>query len=165
MSAVEDTPIYGAVTELLEAQASYEMTRITVETSIEAAAARRETAMREAASLGLPHRKIAEMTGLSHTRVNQIIQPRETAEQARRDEITHELASLSGYGLADLMLALVYSNSLSREEIATATDKTVDEVNSIIREHAERLAQERNIAARKMVERHLPPEMRTNPVG
>jgi hypothetical protein len=161
MSTAEDGTLDSAITELLTAQAEYEMIRITVETSVEAAAARRETAMRGAASLGLPHRKIAEMTGLSHTRVNQIIQPREAAEQARRDEIMHELASLSGYALADLMLALVYSNSLSREEMAIATGKTGDEVNRIIREHAEHLARERNAAARKMVERHLPPAMRT----
>jgi hypothetical protein len=58
------------------------------------------------------------------------------------------------------MAALGYSNSLSRQETATATGKTVDELNAIVREHAEHLAHERNIAAQKMVERHLPPAMR-----
>ncbi len=149
-----------AVQELLSAQANHEMTRVKAEASLEEATAKRETAMHQVAELGLSRRTIAQMTGLSHTRVNQILEPRQAAEQTRRDEALQELASLSGYALADQMLAYVYSNSLSREEMAQATSKTVAEVNHILLKHAQRLAAERSAAAREMVNRHLPPEMR-----
>ena len=107
--------------------------------------------MRKAAELGLSRRRIAEMTGISHTRVIQILDA-----QPRRREIMTELATLSGHQLADRLLALALSSSLSRDEMSEATGQPVDAVNQIIREHAEERAHTRNAAALEMVRRHMP---------
>ncbi len=109
--------------------------------------------MRKASELGLSRRKIAEMTGVSHTRVIQILEA-----EARRVETMRELRSLEGQQLADRLLGLAYSNSLSHEEMAVATGLTVEAVNSMIREYAEQRAHARNVAALEMVRRHMPTE-------
>jgi DNA-binding transcriptional regulator LsrR (DeoR family) len=140
------------VRELLDAQAAYELVRAAVGHPLADATARREEAMRKASELGLSRRKIAEMTGVSHTRVIQILEA-----EARRVETMRELRSLEGQQLADRLLGLAYSNSLSREEMAVATGLSVEAVNSMIREYAEQRAHARNIAALEMVRRHMPP--------
>lgn len=141
------------VQELLNAQAAYELVRAAVERPLAEATARREDAMRKASELGLSRRKIAEMTGVSHTRVIQILEA-----EARRVETMRELRSLEGQQLADRLLGLAYSNSLSHEEMAVATGLTVEAVNSMIREYAEQRAHARNVAALEMVRRHMPTE-------
>jgi DNA-directed RNA polymerase specialized sigma24 family protein len=148
--------MHAPMVELLTAQENYELVRMAHEASLRKASARREAAMRDADAVGLSRRKIAQMTGLSHTRVNQILQPREAEAETRRAETMSELAGLSGQPLADRMLALVLSNSLSRDDIAAATGLTVDKVNTLIQEHSEHLARTRSIAAQEMVARHLP---------
>ena len=62
-----------AVSELVEAQNLYTSTRVHASATLSQAQARRETAMRRVAALGLSRRQIAELTDLSHTRVNQIL--------------------------------------------------------------------------------------------
>ena len=84
--------------------------------------------------------------------LNQILEA-----QSRRAETLAELGALEGEALADHLLALVYSNSLSREEMAEATGRTVEAVNRLIREHAETLARRRHEKALAMVKRHMPP--------
>ncbi len=140
-----------AVHELLRAQEDYELMRAAVEEPLAKATMRREEAIRKAAELGLSRRKIAEMTGVSHTRVIQILEA-----ESRRLETMRELASLSGQPLADRLLGLAYSNSLSREEMAQATGLSVDSVNILIREYAQQRARARNAAALEMVRRHMP---------
>lgn len=58
---------------LLKSQAEYAELRAVVYAQLRAAQQKREDAMREAAAAGLSRRTIAHMTGLSHTRVNQIL--------------------------------------------------------------------------------------------
>ena len=141
-----------AVQELLAAQHDYGLLRAAIDPPLAKATQRRETAMREAAGHGLSRRAIAQMTGMSHTRVIQILEG-----QSRRAETMDELSGLSGEALADKLLSLVYSNSLSREEMAYATAMSVENVNTLIREHAERLARQRHEAAVQLVKRHMPP--------
>jgi hypothetical protein len=62
--------------------------------------------------------------------------------------------------LADQMAAWALSNSLSREDMAVATELTLDQVNKIIRETAERDRDLTTHALRERVARHMPPEMR-----
>ncbi len=145
------TELEQAVQELLKAQAAYELVRAAIEEPLAKATMRREEAMRKATELGLSRRKIAEMTGVSHTRVIQILEA-----EARRLETMRELSSLSGQQLADRLLGLAYSNSLNRDEMARATGLTVESVNTIIREYAEQRAEARNAAALEMVRRHMP---------
>ncbi len=147
-----DTNVDDAVRELLSAQHDYELVRAAVDPPLARAALRREAAMREAAARGLSRRAIAQMTGMSHTRVIQILDG-----QSRRAETMDELAGLSGEALADKLLSLVYSNSLSRQEMAEATGMSVERVNTLIRQHAEVLARRRNAVAVEMVKRHMPP--------
>jgi predicted transposase YdaD len=143
--------VEGAVRELLDAQQAYEVLRAAIEQPLANATLRREGAMHQAAELGLSRRRIAEMTGISHTRVIQILDA-----QPRRREIMRELAKLSGSQLADRLLALALSNSLSRDEMSEATGLSVDSVNELIRAHAEQRANVRNAAALEMVRRHMP---------
>lgn len=143
--------VESAVQELLEAQHAYELLRAAIEQPLSNASSRREDAMRKAAELGLSRRRIAEMTGISHTRVIQILDA-----QPRRRETMAELMTLSGPQLADRLLALALSNSLTREEMSEATGLSVDAVNQMIREHAEERARTRNAAALEMVKRHMP---------
>lgn len=142
-----------AVRELLAALHEYAIGRAASEPAVvRESGRRREAAIRNVAALGLSRRTIGDMTGMSHTRVNQILQG-----QSRRAETTAELEGLEGEALADRLLALVYSNSLSREEMAEATGRSVEDVNRLIAEHAEVLAQRRNEKALAMVKRHMPP--------
>jgi hypothetical protein len=142
--------IEDAIRELLGAQQNYEVLRAAIEPPLSKATSRREQAIRAAAASGLSRRKIAEMTGMSHTRVIQIL------DGSRRAESMHELGSLSGWQLADRLTALALSNSLSREEMAAATGLTVESVNHVIKEHAEQIARERNAAALERVRLHMP---------
>jgi hypothetical protein len=149
--AAQAVSIESAVQELLDAQHAYELLRAAIEQPLANATLRREDAMREAAELGLSRRRIGEMTGISHTRVIQILDA-----QPRRREIMEELATLSGHRLADRLLALALSNSLSRDEMSKATGLSGDAVNQMIRDHAEERARARNAAALEMVRRHMP---------
>ena len=145
--------IDDAVRELLAALNDYELGRAASDPAVvRESARRREAAIRNVAAQGLSRRTIGDMTGMSHTRVNQILEG-----QSRRAETTAELEGLAGEALADRLLALVYSNSLSREEMAGATGRTVEEVNRLIGEHAKTLARRRNEKALAMVKRHMPP--------
>jgi predicted transcriptional regulator len=145
--------IDDAVRELLAALNDYELGRAAVDPAVgRESARRREAAIRNVAEHGLSRRTIADMTGISHTRVNQILEG-----QSRRAETTAELEALEGEALADRLLALVYSNSLSREEMADATGRSVEDVNRLIGEHAEMLARRRHEKALTMVKRHMPP--------
>jgi transcriptional regulator with XRE-family HTH domain len=145
--------IDDAIRELLAALNDHELGRAASDpTVVRGSARRREAAIRNVAAHGLSRRTIADMTGMSHTRVNQILEG-----QSRRAETTAELEGLDGEALADRLLALVYSNSLSREEMAEATGRSVEELNKLIGEHAEVLAQRRQEKALEMVKRHMPP--------
>jgi hypothetical protein len=141
------------VRDLLRAQTAYELERVAAsnETLVEAAQ-RREQAMRQARNYGLSIRAVAEMTGMSHTRVIQILEGK-----TRRAETMGELEALSGEALADRLLALVLSNSLSREEMAAATRMTLAELNGAIEAHVNALALQRQERALAMVKRHMPP--------
>jgi hypothetical protein len=142
-----------AVRELLAALHDYEVGRTAPDPSeTRAAARRREAAIRNVAAHGLSLRTIAKMTSMSHTRVLQILEGQE-----RRAETFAELDGLEGAVLADRLLALVYSNSMSREEMAQATGRSVEEINRLVSEHAEMLAQQRHEQAVAMVKRHMPP--------
>jgi hypothetical protein len=142
-----------AVRELLAALHEYAIGRAASEPAVvRESGRRREAAIRNVAAHGLSRRTIGDMTGLSHTRVNQILEG-----QSRRAETMAELEGLEGEALADRLLALVYSNSLSREEMAEATGRSIEDVNRLIAEHAETLAQRRNEKALEMVKRHMPP--------
>jgi hypothetical protein len=141
----------SAVNELLEAQKAYELVRAGIDSSLVRATERREDAIRDAAALGLSRRAIAQMTGLSHTRVIQILDG-----HSRRAETVRELEGLRGPELADKLLSLVYSNSMSREEMSEATGMTVPAVNEMIRKHAEMLAQRRYADALERVRHHMP---------
>ncbi len=142
--------IEDAIRELLAAQQDYEVLRAAVEPPLSKATSRREQAIRAAAASGLSRRKIAEMTNMSHTRVIQIL------DGSRRTESMQELGSLSGWELADRLTALALSNSLSRAEMAAATGLTVENVNYVIKEHAEQIARQRNAAALERVRLHMP---------
>jgi hypothetical protein len=142
-----------AVRELLAAQHDYEVLRAAIESPLSKATSRREQAIRAAAACGLSRRKIAEMTGMSHTRVIEILDGQPTR---RRAESMQELRSLSGWYLADRLTALALSNSLSRDEMATATGLTVEDVNRLIKEHAEQLARDRHTEALARVRLHMP---------
>lgn len=145
--------IDDAVRELLAALNAYELGRVASDPIVvRDSARRREAAIRSVAKHGLSRRTIADMTGMSHTRVNQILEG-----QSRRAETMSELEGLEGEVLADHLLALVYSNSLSRKEMAEATGRSVEEVNKLIGEHAETLARRRHEKALAMVKRHMPP--------
>jgi DNA-directed RNA polymerase specialized sigma24 family protein len=142
-----------ALRELLAALKDYERGRAAPDPAVaRAATRRREAAIRNVAAHGLSLRTIADMTGISHTRVTQILDG-----QSRRAEIFAELEDRHGEDLADRLLGLVYSNALSREEMAEATHLSVEEVNSLISHHAETLAQRRHEKALTMVKRHMPP--------
>ena len=142
-----------AVRELLAALNDYELGRAAANPAIvRESARRREAAIRSVVAHGLSRRTIADVTGISHTRVNQILEG-----HSRRAETMAELEGLEGEALADRLLALAYSNSLSREEMAEATGHTVKEVNTLIGEHAETLARRRHDKALAMVKRHMPP--------
>jgi hypothetical protein len=148
-----DNSIDDAVRELLAALSDYELGRAASDPTVARdSARRREAAIRNVAAHGLSRRTIAQMTGMSHTRVNQILEG-----QSRRAETMAELEGLEGEALADRLLALVYSNSLSRDEMAQATGRNIEEVNQIIGEHAETLARRRHEKALAMVRRHMPP--------
>ena len=58
---------------LIEAQSNYAEVQAGAEALLTETQQRRETAMRRVAALGLSHRRIGELTGFSHTRVNQIL--------------------------------------------------------------------------------------------
>jgi hypothetical protein len=62
-----------AVEQLREAHADYERERSSAADRLSRLQERREVAMRRVAALGATRRQIGEMTGLSHTRVNQIL--------------------------------------------------------------------------------------------
>jgi len=62
-----------AVTDLIDAQRHFAGVRADATARLSEAQVRRESAMRRVAALGLSHRRIAELTDLSHTRVNQIL--------------------------------------------------------------------------------------------
>ena len=62
-----------ALASLLQAQADYAAIQASVDSALATAQQRRERAMRRVAALGLSHRRFGELTGLSHTRVNQIL--------------------------------------------------------------------------------------------
>lgn len=147
-----DPSVDKAVNELLEAQTAHELVRAATDSGLARASGRREAAIRDAAALGLSLRTIAAMSGISHTRVIQILDG-----HSRRAETVGELEELEGPALADKLLSLVYSNSMSREEMSEATGMSVGAVNNMIREHAELLAQRRHTAALEMVRRHMPP--------
>jgi plasmid maintenance system antidote protein VapI len=145
--------IDDALRELLASLRDYELGRAASDpAAVRGSARRREAAIRNVAEHGLSRRTIADMTGMSHTRVNQILEG-----QSRRAETMAGLEELEGEALADQLLALVYSNSLSREEMAEATGRSVEEVNRLIGEHAETLARRRHEKALAMVRRHMPP--------
>jgi hypothetical protein len=145
--------IDDAVRELLASLNDYELGRVASDPAVvRASTRRREAAIRNVAAHGLSRRTIADMTGISHTRVNQILEG-----QLRRAETMDELEALEGEALADRLLALVYSNSLSREEMADATGRSVEDLNKLIGERAETLARRRNEKALEMVKRHMPP--------
>ena len=150
MTSEANEHIEDAIRELLAAQQAYEVLRAAVEPPLSKAASRREQAIRAAASGGLSRRKIAEMTGMSHTRVIQIL------DGSRRAESMQELGSLRGWELADRLTALALSNSLSRDEMAAATGLTVENVNHVIKKHAEQIARQRNTAALERVRLHMP---------
>lgn len=153
LSTVDENAINEALRELLAALQDYERGRAAPDPAVaKAATRRREAAIRSVADAGLSLRAIADMAGMSHTRVMQILDG-----QARRAETFAELGARSGEDLADRLLALVYSNSLSREEMAEATHLSVEEVNRLIGQHAEALAQRRHQKALAMVKRHMPP--------
>jgi hypothetical protein len=142
-----------AVRGLLAALHDYALGRADSDpTVVRGSTRRREAAIRNVAAHGLSRRTIADMTGMSHTRVNQILEG-----ESRRAETMAELEGLDGEVLADRLLALVYSNSLSREEMAEATGRSVEDLNKLIGEHAEALAQRRQEKALAMVKRHMPP--------
>lgn len=147
----DDPSVDTAVKELLEAQTDYELVRAAVDSGLARAAKRREGAIRNAATFGLSRRAIAQMTGISHTRVIQILDG-----HSRRAETVQELEGLRGEALADRLLSLVYSNSMSREEMSEVTGMTVAEVEAMIREHAQMLADRRHAAALERVRRHVP---------
>jgi transcriptional regulator with XRE-family HTH domain len=141
-----------AMLGLLAAVQNYEAERAAEDpAAVRAATRKREAAIREAAERGLSRRAIGDLTGMSHTRVIQILEGQE-----RRDATVAELRELDGEALADRLLALAYSNSLSREEMAQATGRSVEEVNQLISSHAEALAQRRHEKALAMVKRHMP---------
>lgn len=142
-----------AVRELLAALHDYALGRADSDPAVvRGSTRRREAAIRNVAAHGLSRRTIADMTGMSHTRVNQILEG-----ESRRAETITELEGLDGEALADRLLALVYSNSLSREEMAEATGRSVEDLNKLIGEHAEALALRRQEKALAMVKRHMPP--------
>ena len=89
---------------------------------------------------------------MSHTRVIEILDGQPT----RRAESMQELRLLSGWQLADRLTALALSNSLSRDEMAKATGLTVEEVNRLIKDHAEQLARDRHRDALARVRLHMP---------
>lgn len=152
LSAVANSPsIDHVVNELLESQKAYELLRAAIDSGLAKVTERREAAIRDAADLGLSRRAIAEMTGLSHTRVIQILDG-----HSRRAETVQELEALTGAELADKLLSLVYSNSMSREEMSEATRMSVAEVNQTIQQHAEALAERRHAEALERVRRHMP---------
>jgi hypothetical protein len=62
-----------AIAALADAQADYSTARADASAMLSEVQQRRERAMRNVAALGLSHRRIAELTDLSHTRVNQIL--------------------------------------------------------------------------------------------
>lgn len=152
MTSSVDNQAEEAVRELLAAQHDYEVLRAAVESPLSKATSRREQAIRAAAACGLSRRKIADMTGMSHTRVIEILD----GQPARRAESMQELRTLSGWHLADKLTALALSNSLSRDEMARATGLTVEDVNRLIKEHAEQLARDRHTDALVRVRLHMP---------
>jgi hypothetical protein len=62
-----------AVAALVQAQAAYASARGAATSLLLEAQTRRETAMRHVAALGLSRRRIAALTDMSHTRINQIL--------------------------------------------------------------------------------------------
>jgi hypothetical protein len=150
---VDEISADEVVRELLRAQTAYELERVAASNeSLVDAAQRREQAMRQARNYGLSIRAVAQMTGMSHTRVIQILEG-----ETRRAETMGELEALAGEALADRLLALVLSNSLSREEMAAATRMTLAELNGFIEGHANALSLQRQERALAMVKRHMPP--------
>jgi len=147
----DDPSVSDVINELLEAQKAYELVRAAIDSSLARATERREGAIRNAAMLGLSRRSIAQLTGMSHTRIIQILDG-----LSRRAETVGELEALRGSALADRLLSLVYSNSMSREEMSEVTGMTVSEVNDMIGKHAEMLAERRHAEALERVRRHMP---------
>jgi hypothetical protein len=70
---MSDHTVPEAVAALISAQSEYARVQATSDTLLSRAQQRRETAMRRVAALGLSHRRIADLTDLSHTRINQIL--------------------------------------------------------------------------------------------
>jgi hypothetical protein len=68
-----NVPLPDAIATLINAQTEYAAVQASSESLLLQAQLRRETAMRRVSALGLSHRRIAELSGLSHTRVNHIL--------------------------------------------------------------------------------------------
>ena len=70
---VNENPLPEAIAVLIQAQADYASAQANADIALAEAQQRRETAMRRVAALGLSHRRVGQLTELSHTRVNQIL--------------------------------------------------------------------------------------------
>ena len=90
-----------AIAALTAAQTEYASQRVETAELLGATQLRREEAMRLVAALGVSHRQIAELTSLSHTRVNQIL------GTGRRAIPEAHLPSDSGGGPFDTRSAVV----------------------------------------------------------
>ena len=71
--ASEEGQVDQAIAALVAAEADYASHRAGAAELLARAQLRREQAMRLVAALGVSHRRIASLTALSHTRVNQIL--------------------------------------------------------------------------------------------
>src|SRR5271154_1489078 len=138
-------------------------------------AAVRDQLIEAAWSRGINARAIARAAGITAGRVVQIATRSTTTqeesprtqdrsasavfEQQRRAATMRELAEMGEAERDGHMHAYALSGALSREEMAQATGLSLERVNAIIRELAEREQAARNARALEMVRRHSPPEM------
>jgi hypothetical protein len=70
---VNENDLPEAMAALIQAQADYAAAQANADRALVEAQQRREIAMRRIAALGLSHRRVGQLTDLSHTRVNQIL--------------------------------------------------------------------------------------------
>jgi hypothetical protein len=87
------------------------------------------------------------------------VDPLSQAESMRELRALTNLGRAADWLLADRLVALALSNSVSRPDMARAIGLSRSRVDQIIANHYKSLQDQRAAAARERVLRHLPPEL------